>query len=422
MKPTTLAILAVAAAGTIGLAFFLTRGNEKAVASRSYAPGSEPLIFSDLAGTLNDAAKLTIAKGDKQAVIERRGTANEWVVASKSGYPADFEKVRQAMRSLAEAKIVRETTNRPDRYELIGVNDHTGKADATNALITIADASGKSLASLIIGKAEEAPKQADSPFGMPTGKHFVRRAGEPASFLADIKPNTEADPINWVKRDFLALDRARTRGVTITHAAPAPAAPGEATPAAEVITIARGKPDDAEFALQNIPEGRELQWEGIASQTATALESVTLDDVNPAAEIDSTKDSIATAEFRTWDGLVLTIRGSRHDGKQWLKIEASTDATIVDRKEGDPEPVAAPSGVTFKSPDDVKKEAADLNARLSPWAFAIPEFKMNQIAATMKSLLKEATPPADPTQGPPTPGPGQDLPIPDQPTPFAEPK
>ena len=50
-----------------------------------------------------------------------RGEDGSWAVAEKDGYPADVEKVRQTLISLAEARIVEPKTANPDFYDRLGV-------------------------------------------------------------------------------------------------------------------------------------------------------------------------------------------------------------------------------------------------------------------------------------------------------------
>jgi hypothetical protein len=443
VKPKTLAILAGSTVVVLAAAYFISSGNEASVRSRTVEKGKEPALAPDLAKRVNDAAKITIKKGDQETILERSGS--RWLVASRSGYPADFEKVRTALIGLSDAKIVAEKTSKPERYELIGVKDFDPAAkDSQTMLVTVNDASGAVLASIILGKAEEAPKSGDSPFGMPTGKYFVRRAGEAQSYLADIKPPGDASPLNWMKREMIALSRARTRSATVTHAA------AEGQPAGETLTALKAKAEDAEFSLESLPAGRELNYPGSPSQVATALEYITFDDVKPASEVDLAKEPVATTVFRTFDGLVLTAKLSKLDGKDWMTLEAASDPAILaaaqakteTEKKEEPaqeglknaetkpeeatktEPPTPPSGVTFKTPDEIKSEVDDLNSKLKGWAFQIPDYKAKQIASHVNDLLKPAEPPTNPTQGPAIPpGPGGPSLVPEEsgPTPLPPP-
>lgn len=456
MKPKTLAILAGSTVVVLAAAYFISSGNEASVRSRTVEKGKEPALAPDLAKRVNDAAKITIKKGDQETILERSGS--RWLVASRSGYPADFEKVRTALIGLSDAKIVAEKTSKPERYELIGVKDFDPAAkDSQTMLVTVNDASGAVLASIILGKAEEAPKSGDSPFGMPTGKYFVRRAGEAQSYLADIKPPGDASPLNWMKREMIALSRARTRSATVTHAA------AEGQPAGETLTALKAKAEDAEFSLESLPAGRELNYPGSPSQVATALEYITFDDVKPASEVDLAKEPVATTVFRTFDGLVLTAKLSKLDGKDWMTLEADSDPAILAAAQAKPEakpddakdkpaqdglknaetkpdetkpaeskpeepkktePPTPPSGVTFKTPDEIKSEVDDLNSKLKGWAFQIPDYKAKQIASHVNDLLKPAEPPTNPTQGPAIPpGPGGPSLVPEEsgPTPLPPP-
>src|SRR5262249_3441196 len=75
-----------------------------------------------------------------------------------------------------------------------------------------------------------------------------------------------------------------------------------------------------------------------------------------------------------------------------------------------------------KSPEEVKKEVDDLNAKVGKWAYALPAYKATSLASKMSDMLKDL-PAANPST-PANPGtPSGDMPTPvapwekDQPAP-----
>ncbi|MDX2147042.1 MAG: DUF4340 domain-containing protein [Planctomycetota bacterium] len=386
MKPKTLVVLA-AISGASALAAFLAFQSKEA-SQRSPASGTTgtPLLPA-LKPRINEVASITLRKANSEARIERRdGT---WVVANRGGYPAKFEMVKQGVTQLADAKIIDAKTSNKERYAAIGVQEPDAP-DAGSTLVRFADAKGETIASLIVGKAETGPAAADAMFGgAATGKMFVRRAGEAQAFLADLNAfNAEADPMQWITREFLKMPRERMQGVTIVH------------PGGEQVVVSRDSKDAIDFTLQNMAAGRELSYAGAATNVASALDFVSLEDVKPAAEIDLSKEPGPVATFRTFDGVLITARTGKVDGKDWVAFQASLtpEAAAPPRGESQPEAGQSDGGQPKTGPTraELEAEVAELNAKLSPWVFVVGDFKHKQLAATMESLLKPVEGGAEP--------------------------
>lgn len=444
MKSKTLLILVVVTGAAIGAAVLTQRGSTKA-----HAPAETGgKLFNDLAGRINEAASLTVQKGKDQTTIARKGDA--WVMGTKSDYPVEFEKVKEALVGLADFKVLETKTSNPEFYGQLGVSD-PAPDNTTAKLVTIKDASGKDIASVIVGNMSTSRAGA-------VPAYFVRKPGEKQSWLVEGRFNAEPDALSWMKRDMISVDKGRIKSVTVTH----PAGSDAAEPQGETVKILRDTQEDPQFLLQDKPADRELKQEAVTDQVANGLSYLTFEDVRPAAEIDfdarpaaekkeeakteetkpeddqapepapAASAGPATAEFRAFDGLVVTVKMAPKDGKMWATFAASFDEAAAaaaaqvkpaDTKEG--EPPAPPTPPTkLKTAEEVKKEVADLNARLGLWAFALPEYRAKQIVSRMTDMLKDPAPPA-PAPGPAGPAapqlPGTEE-APSGPLPLPEPR
>lgn len=417
MKSKTLLVLVVVTGAALGAAMLTQRGSSRSQA----AAETGGKLFGDLAGRINDAASLTVQKGKDQTTIARKGDA--WVMGSKSDYPVEFEKVKEALVALADFKVVEGKTSNPEFYGQLGVSD-PAPDNTTAKLVTIKDAAGKDIASVIVGNMSSSRAGA-------VPAYFVRKPGEKQSWLVEGRFNAEPDALSWMKRDMISVDKGRIKSVTVTH--PSEAATGEAQP--ETLKILRDTQEDPQFLLQDKPADRELKQETVTDQIANGLSYLTFEDVRPAAEVDFTAQPVAekkdepkpeeakpegaseekapeptaapsagpaTAEFRAFDGLVVTVKMAPKDGKMWAQFAASFDEAGAaaaaqvkpeEKKEGEP-PAPLTPPTKLKTADEVKKEVADLNARLGSWAFALPEYRAKQIASRMADMLKDPAPPA----------------------------
>ncbi len=402
MKPRTLAILGTLTLAAAGLAAWQLSRQQSQVDDA----GARGPLFPELHDKVNDVTSVKVTRGTTSFTVALKGDGT-WGITERGGFAAKFETVKGAIVGIAGLSIQEPRTSNAANYDKIGVEDAT-KEGATSTLVALSDAAGKPMASVILGK----PKTATG-FNAPPD-FYARRDGEAQSWLVRPVRGSErldirSDPMEWLDRSIVQIGRDRVRGVTITHASDG-----------ERVDILKDKKEDANFKLAEIPAGRELKFPTSCDAVAGALASLTLDDVKPASEVSfevaagAAPLEVSTAEYRTWDGLVLVVRSAKVGDKTWAKFEA--------RYEEPPppaEPEPEPSPVEPDNPDSqaakpepakpdpaeaekVKKEAADLQARLSEWTYALADWQSRNFATRAADLLK----PLPGEEAPPPPMPG----------------
>lgn len=409
MSPKTLGALAGTTGVAILLAVWATRGpatsddatNAGTKTAGAGASGQAPTtgaLFPVLATRINDVCEISVKSKDNEVVLKRGDTKSDgndgapvWMVMSKSNYPADANKVRDAVVSLNELRVVDHKTQKPENYAFLGVTDPESK-DSPSRLVTLKDATGQVMVGAVLGNTVPA---AGAPRGETKPSVYLRRAGEAQAYQAEgrIDPRASFDPdaLSWLDRDVISVDAARVKSVTITHA------DGSRT------RIERESKDAKDFAVLGIPAGRELKYAGAASPTGGALSRVNLDDVMPIQQASEGALPAGSAEFFTFDGLVVTVETSTKGGTGWATFAAryeEPDAEPVPSNQ--PPPAATDSAEKQKRADEVKKEADTLNRKLTAWAYALPEFKLKQFQTTVEELLKPADAPKAEVQ--PIPG------------------
>jgi hypothetical protein len=340
--------------------------------AKSPAAGATGKMLPVLDSKVNEAAEISVRSKDNEVTLKKSGTS--WVIVSKSGYPAQFDKIKDALVGLAELTIVDSKTSKPDNYEYLGVTDLDAKnvKDVRSRLVTVKDASGQALASVIVG--DTAPGRGT---GLEAGSHvYVRRTGEAQTYEAksriDVRSTLDPDPMSWLTREVNGLTSDRVKSVTVSREG------------GDKIVIFKDKKEEPDYKLANMPAGRELKYAGALAPVATASGLVNFDDVAKVADVAQGGTPVGTAEYTTWDGLVLTAETSTKDGKSWVTFAARYD-------EPDPVPSDQPPPEKKegeKTAADLKKEADELNAKLGSWAFSVPEYKAKQIVTTLDELLK----------------------------------
>ncbi|MCL4220303.1 MAG: DUF4340 domain-containing protein [Phycisphaerales bacterium] len=269
------------------------------VSSRS-APTVAPSerLFPDLLARINDVASVELSGAGGQVRLARQDGA--WVLPEKAGVPAVEARVRPIIIALAELQTGEPKTRNPDLYARIGVED-PGEG-GTSTLLTLSDASGQTLASLILGKTEWISSNQ---------MRYVRKSGEAQSWLLEFKPDTSLDATVWADKTLARVDGSRIRSVVIRQ------------PTGEEMRLTKETPEQEHFAVAPMPEGRTLRSEGVADPLARGLQQLNFEDVRSAGE--SLEGLVTTITFQTFDGLTVTMRVVDEDGERWATLTAEGD-------------------------------------------------------------------------------------------------
>lgn len=370
-----LSILAVLVAAAAGVAVHF-RGSSQA----REAPTGH--ILEGLAERGNEVGKIRIETGDETFTLTRRNDA--WTLEERGGYPVKFEEVRKTVSGLARLEPLEAMTSRPELYDRLGVADPSpGETSAVQ--VTLEDGGGTSLGSLIVGNHKP---------GRGRSGVYVRRPGEAQSWLANGDVQIPRTLTGWVDTEILKVDQKRVQDVRIEG-------PGGAS-----LHLFRENQEGTTFAVDGVPEGRELVSPAAANPVGNALSWLNFEDVAPAEAHPAGEDAV-TATFRTFDGLVVTVRTANDEsGKTWARFTASYEEPPETKGEaeeasppeegeaGETSPPEESSSETAEggdqppAPEDVRREAEELQEKLAPWAFALPSYKAGYLRKTLEELLK----------------------------------
>jgi len=314
------------------------------VVSRGNSPLSNPLVgtpvMPELAKRMGDLGKVVINHADQKTTIERNGKA--WTVEERGGYPADLTKLRQALLGLADLTYFEPKTAVAASYPRLEVED-PGK-DSKSILVTLADTKGSLLGEAIIGK-----HRADQ-LGGGEGGVYVRKPGNAQSWLARGSLDLAGNTADWLDKQLLDLPAAQMKQVVLTQ------------PDGSKVTLTRDKPAD-KLQLVAMPKDKKLKYDSILDDTAGALSCLQLDDVRPAKGFDYPTSGVAKAQFVSFSGLTVDVDLADKDGKSWARFAVSGSG-------------------------DAAKQAAELNARLSPWIYALSSDKAKTLRDKLDDLVE----------------------------------
>jgi hypothetical protein len=332
---------------------------------------STSALYPGLQRSLQNAKSVRIYSAGDTLAVDLQRDGDTWSVAQRNGYPADATKVRKFLLSLADAKIKEEKTSNPDNYASLDVQD-ISDANASGMRVEVEGVEPK--VDLIVGKR-----------GPGSNSRYVRRAGEAQSWLIEASLGDERAPSDWLDKALIDITADRIQSATLTTQGDKP------------YTATKRSQTDENFAVENLPKGKELYSESAANSFATALAGLNLSDVRLASELDGKPDDRAT--YRTFDGLILELDGWKRDDKRYIAVRAKFDATIAERFKL--VKTEAPSAAEGEASDtqsgesaakdkvDAQAQAATLADKLKDWAYEIPQYKYDAIFKPLKDLLKD---------------------------------
>ncbi len=179
---------------------------------------------------------------------------------------------------------------------------------------------------------------------------YVRKPGDPQSWLARGALDFSDDVANWLDRRIVDLPDSRIAKVSLTQ------------PDGTNLILSRAAPD-AKFAVTGAPANAKYKSDTALGEPAMALETLDLDDVQPAAKLPVPDKGATAASYTTFDGLTVDLKLFQHDNKDWIAL------------------TAAGSG---KAASEAKKIAD----RVSHWVYAIPGYKAKMMETKLADLLE----------------------------------
>ncbi|MGE3108164.1 MAG: DUF4340 domain-containing protein [Phycisphaerales bacterium] len=414
MKPQSLIALVLAAAALGVGAYLVTRSG-----SSSSTSDTSPIspLFPELRDAAARISTILITRPTGVTTVSKKNDA--WVLPDMADYPVQLSHVTGLIGGLADLRPIEKKTSSPNLYPKLGVQDvapstspnsaspEAPPVEGTPTLVTLKDDADASLLSVIVGNTKWNVDGSGNSAGV-----YVRKAGDTQSWLARPGPSGAAtqggaidlppDALGWIDRTIINIPRDRIQRVTIV------------SPTGQTLSASRPQPGQTTFTLDPMPEGRELAAPNSADTITSALGFLSVDDIVAAGDAAFLNDAdSAIGEFHTFDGLVITTRTKASGGKWYISFAASIDDAALPTPP-EPKPVAdtaaAPAPAPRKSADDIRKQAADLNAKVARWAFVIPEYKAKSFQTRIDDLLKPLPPTPlldEPSEGPPpgTPSP-----------------
>jgi hypothetical protein len=302
-------------------------------------------IIPALQASLNDVSELQVSGANNQVLATLQRHANGWTVKQRSQYPADISKIRSALLSLAEAKIVEQKTSNPDLYSKLGVEGvEENDAQGVKVMITYAGQSSE----LIIGK----------PGSQINKSRYVRLANSDVSWLVDRKIDLKHEPDYWLRKDILSIEPADVAAVTILQQD------------GSKLEISNSGDEENTFEVVNLTDPASQVVEAELHQVTNALSSFQLLDVAEDAKVKNTEPTI-NVSYQLKSGVIVNVAAYEVEKDRFAVL----DFEVVDNISAEQKPAAEKyiqaltpltSGWVYKIPnvsyDSMNKREADVLA------------------------------------------------------------
>lgn len=338
MKPSSFAALIIVTAVAL-LAAVVSYSSNNRLAQPKVS--GAPLVSGGLARKVDRIVRIEVAQGAKSVAIARIGGG--WGLADRGGYPVKIDAIRALLVKLNDASLVEPKTRSKERYELLELEDPTGK-DAKSRLVRLLDDKGGVIFEVVVGK-----KRLDA-FGASRSGTYVRRPGEEQTWLASAEIDASAGIRDWVQPGILDLQPAKISAVSIEI-------PGE-QPLKLAREAAGGPP---KFNLLGLADGKKLKEGAGLDGIVRAAANLELDDVRKA-------DGKATADAGT-------VR---------IDVDGGLKVTLSLRKSGEDTWV----GIAAVGEGDGTQQAEEISKRTAGWEYKLPSGKAAAILKRSADLVE----------------------------------
>lgn len=388
--------LGAAALVAIGAAVVITQ-RQKPV-SEATLPTAAAYALPSLRDHVNEVSSITLTGANDKVLATIEKSTDGWRVKEKN-YSADTAKVRELLLKLADATLVEQKTANEKRYAELGVED-VKMSDAKGALVTLGGLAQPQ--QLIVGNANNRGEGT-----------FVRRAVEAQSWLAKGNLTIDKNPANWLDKSIVDIPATRLKEVSLTQTD------------GRRLKLTKMLPSDANFAVADVPKGRELSGEFATNGIASMLSGLHFDDVFAASEAASPVDGkTIKGRYIAFDGTAVDVEGWKQGDKTYARFAVSFDraaaeASIIadqarakaewdaqrSQKPAETKPVegqAAEPAAMPVSPPAIADPARDreqrlaaldqsvavLRARVGSRVFVLPAYKFENLEKTTEDVLK----------------------------------
>jgi hypothetical protein len=336
---------------------------------------------------VNDITKILIRSSPATVTLEKKG--DQWVVAERNDYPADFTKIRDLIKTLWQLKAGQETQVGPSqlgRLKLLA----PGQGAEAGIEIDLKGEKENQIATLIIGKSVDRSNAAAATGSADSGRFIYNpNVKDRVDLVSESFLNV--DPVNvapWLDKTFIGPGEAKE----IDQAA------WSNNPGWKLIR----KDPKSEWQLEDLQTGENLDKSFAQSLSNFAP---TFTDVRPLSlSPDETglKDPFRIS-IKKFDGFTydLLVGKVGPDKSRFLQLGVSAElpsARIPDPNESADD--KKKKDEEFDKKNTALKERLATEKRFEKWVYLVPDWNLEQILKRRDEIVSKASPSPSPAGGP----------------------
>jgi hypothetical protein len=375
MKPKTLVILLVI------LGVFAGAGALLIHSQGEHAPSGKmgAYLFEKL--PVNDITSIVIET--PTTAVSLKKTADSWIVEERSGYPADFSKLSDFVRTLREVKVGRKfdvSDKVLKRLAMKSPDTADAREEEKGTRIRMTDSEGKALLDIILGKTRTRDPQKGPPDGQ-----YVMLSDAPDIYLIDkILSSFESGAAEWLEKSPVQVDAGEIREIICLET-------DAATANYTVERPAKGK----DFKWVSPPTDRNIKKSSL-NRLSNALSSLKIEDVEPASDASKSVegDDAVRLDYTLFDGRVYRVHTQKTCSATVpcrIRLEVDYEPPITQTPGADQgaQPEEKASAGAENEASTAAVEATEENKRLKPWIFTIPEWQHQALFTDPEQLLEK---------------------------------
>jgi len=375
MKPKTLVILLVVLAVLAGAGTLLIRSGDM----RSPSGEMGAYLLEDL--PVNDIASIIIKTPTSTVSLTRAD--HSWIVEERFGYPADFSKLSDFVRTLKEAKVGRKfSASDPvlQRLSIKSPEDGDAPEEETGTHVRMTNSEGKALLDMVLGKT----RSKDPQKGPPDGQYVMLGDASEIYLIDKILSSFESGPADWLEKSPIRVDAGEIRKIACLG-------PGSPSVRYAFERPARGK----DFVLTDPSTDKTIKKSSL-NRLANALSSLKITDVDPSSASSEpiAKGASVRLDYTLFDGRVYGVAVGEECSPTVpcrIRIEVGYYPSGPAEANGRAETEAVPSPEAKSEEAKGVAEAREENERLKPWVFTIPEWQYQAFFTDLEQMLEKET-------------------------------
>jgi hypothetical protein len=369
-KNHLLLLLAVAAVAGLAGIYFQVSQSAKWSDSKT-----DRTIFQKL--PVNDITQIQIRSTPASVTLEKK--EDEWRVAERDDYPADFAKIRDLIKRLWELKAGQEMQAGPSQFGRLKLNA-PGQGTESGIAIDLTGPKKDLIASLIIGKSVDRSNANDAP--ATTGRFVYNPAVKDRVYLVS-ESFLSLDPVSigsWLDKAFISPGEVKEIDQAAWSNNPG-------------WKVARKDSKD-EWQLEDPEPGENLDKSFSQSLSSFAPTFV---DVRPPAfspEETGLKDPFRIS-LKTFDGFTYNFLLGKEGPEKTRYLQLRITADLPSARVADPNEKAEnkkKNDEEFDKRNAGLKERLEEEQKLEKWVYLVPDWNLEQLLKRRNEIVTKASP------------------------------